>query len=333
MCDSNSTIFDDVFRTMLAKTPELIIPLINEIFDTEYPPDVTVTRYPNELYNRHKKRITDSHFRIEDTRYHGECQSTGDSSMHVRMLEYDTAIGLEYISCEKGEYHIHLPKSFVLYLTNTSKTSLPAINLHFADNSNILYHPKPVYLPDYSLEEIFQKNLIFLLPFYIIRYRSKNSSGHLIEGSEDFQHLMDDCRSIRYYLDTKLYTKDTADSRTRIIELSNRIINYIFADNDAVRKGLGDIMGGQVLELEVDRFIEAKNQAIQARDQAIQARNQAIQARDQAIQQERESSIRSLIQILHLKKVPRNEIAELLADNYRLEAEEVENYMSKYWGN
>ena len=324
MYDSNNTIFDDVFRTMLAKTPELIVPLINEVFDAAYPPDIPVTRYPSELYDRHKKRITDSHFKIQDTRYHGECQSTSDSNMHVRMLEYDTAIGLEYISREEGQYHIHLPRSFVLYLSNTSKTPLPSINLHFADNSSILYHPRPIYLPDYSLEEIFQKNLIFLLPFYIIRYRNKNSSDHLIEGSEDFQHLMDDCRSIRHYLDTKLYTKDTADSRTRIIELSNRIINYIFAENDAVRKGLGDIMGGQVLELEVDRLIEARDRAI---EQGIQ------QGFERGVSQERESSIRNLIQILHLKKCSRNEISGLLATNYQLSAEEVENYMSKYWEN
>ena len=30
---ANSTIFDDVFRTMLEKMPQLIIPLINEVFE------------------------------------------------------------------------------------------------------------------------------------------------------------------------------------------------------------------------------------------------------------------------------------------------------------
>lgn len=154
---------------MLTKIPELIIPLVNEVFDTSYPPDISITRYQNELYDHHQKKITDSHFGIAHIHYHAECQSTGDPTMHIRMLEYDTAIGLEYICCINGEFHISLPQSFVLYLSSTSRTILPSINLHFTNNCSVLYHPKPVYLPDYSLEKIFRKDLIFLLPFYIIR--------------------------------------------------------------------------------------------------------------------------------------------------------------------
>lgn len=35
-----STVFDDVYRTMVQKMPELMIPLINEIFHTDYPEDI-----------------------------------------------------------------------------------------------------------------------------------------------------------------------------------------------------------------------------------------------------------------------------------------------------
>ena len=33
----NNTIFDDVFRTMVEKIPQLAVPLINEVFHTSYP--------------------------------------------------------------------------------------------------------------------------------------------------------------------------------------------------------------------------------------------------------------------------------------------------------
>ena len=39
MASTNNTIFDDVFRTLIEKMPELTIPLINEIFGTAYPED------------------------------------------------------------------------------------------------------------------------------------------------------------------------------------------------------------------------------------------------------------------------------------------------------
>ena len=315
MTSSNNTIFDDVFRTMLTKIPELIIPLVNEVFDTSYPPDISITHYQNELYDHHQKKITDSHFGIAHIHYHAECQSTGDPTMHIRMLEYDTAIGLEYISCINGEFHISLPQSFVLYLSSTSRTVLPSINLHFTNNCSILYHPKPVYLLDYSLEKIFRKDLIFLLPFYIIRYRSKNSSGCIVQDSDDFRQLMDEYQSIKQYLTEKLYNERKENLYLTIIELSNKIIDYIFADNLPARKGLGDIMGGQVLELATDRLVEESIQKGIA----------------QGISQERESSIRTLIHFSRRNNIPRDSLIHQLTTEYHLSDDDVQQLIARYW--
>jgi len=231
------------------------------------------------------------------------------------MLEYDTAIGLEYISYINGEFHISLPQSFVLYLSSTSKTILPSINLHFTNNCSILYHPKPVYLPDYSLEKIFQKDLIFLLPFYIIRYRNKNSSGCIVQDSDDFQQLMDEYQSIKQYLTEKLYNEKKENLYLTIIELSNKIIDYIFADNLPARKGLGDIMGGQVLELATDRLVEESIQKGIVQGAAL----------------ERESSIRTLIHFSHKNNIPRDNLIQQLTTEYHLSDDQVQQLIARYW--
>ena len=44
----SSTIFDDVFRTMLEKMPQLAVPLINEVFGTSYPEYVKIIQKRNE---------------------------------------------------------------------------------------------------------------------------------------------------------------------------------------------------------------------------------------------------------------------------------------------
>ena len=235
--------------------------------------------------------------------------------MHIRMLEYDTAIGLEYISCINGEFHISLPQSFVLYLSSTSRTVLPSINLHFTNNCSILYHPKPVYLPDYSLEKIFRKDLIFLLPFYIIRYRSKNSSGCIVQDSDDFRQLMDEYQSIKQYLTEKLYNERKENLYLTIIELSNKIIDYIFADNLPARKGLGDIMGGQVLELATDRLVEESIQKGIVQGAAL----------------ERESSIRTLIHFSHKNNIPRDNLIQQLTTEYHLSDDQVQQLIARYW--
>lgn len=48
-------------------------------------------------------------------------------------------------------------------------------------------------------------------------------------------------------------------------ELISRIVEYSFSESKNIRKGLGEIMGGQVLELESDRLIKKGEQLGEAR--------------------------------------------------------------------
>lgn len=61
---ANNTIYDDVFRTMLEKMPQLAVPLINEVFGTEYPLDVEILQKRNEYQTKSGEIITDSHLQI-----------------------------------------------------------------------------------------------------------------------------------------------------------------------------------------------------------------------------------------------------------------------------
>ena len=85
---NNNTIFDDVFRTMIEKIPQLAIPLINEVFQTSYPEDVEIIQLRNEHHQENGEIITDSCLRIGRKLYHIECQSVDDTTMAIRMIEY-----------------------------------------------------------------------------------------------------------------------------------------------------------------------------------------------------------------------------------------------------
>ena len=91
----NNTIFDDVFRTMVEKIPQLAVPLINEVFQTSYPEDVEIIQLRNEHHQENGEIITDSCLRIGRKLYHIECQSVDDTTMAIRMIEYDFAIALD----------------------------------------------------------------------------------------------------------------------------------------------------------------------------------------------------------------------------------------------
>lgn len=168
---ADNTIFDDVFRTMLEKMPVLIIPVINEVFHTSYTKKDEIVQYRNEHHLPSGGITTDSYFRISDKLYHFECQSTADSSMSIRMIEYDFSIALEEASKSGDMYEMNFPHSCVIYLRHNSHTpDQLKVKVNLPDKTAFVYQIPILKVQEYTRHDIFQKKLLFFLPFYIMRY-------------------------------------------------------------------------------------------------------------------------------------------------------------------
>lgn len=252
---ANNTIFDDVFQTIKEKMPELTIPLINEVFGTNYSSDTAIIQGRNEHQTANGKIITDSYLIIGSHRYHLECQSTEDNTMILRMIEYDFAIGLEYAQKENGKYQIHLPHSCVIYLRGDNPSTSQNLDLILPDGRSIEYNVPIIRIDWYSIDEILAKQLTMLLPFYIMRYEHAQ-----LEDDDIRQHLHKEYVSIENYLEENYLQNGQEKSFRDIMELISKIADYIFSDAENVRKELGKIMGGKVLELESDRLIKQGEQ-------------------------------------------------------------------------
>ncbi len=250
----HNTIFDDVFRTMVQKMPQLLIPLINEIFDSNYSEDEVIQQLRNEYIEKFGKISTDSILLIQNKTYHIECQSTEDRTMAIRMFEYDFAIGLEQAVKREGLYEINFPESIVLYLRSSEApgTSLN-IKVNFPQGESIIYQIPLIRVQDYSRNTIFEKKLLFLLPYYILRYEN-----HLEEIASDDNKLatfLEDYRYIRIQLEKQLAEIDNSALYTDLMDLIIQISDYILRNKKQVREGVNKIMGGKVLELKSERLI------------------------------------------------------------------------------
>ena len=128
-----NTPYDDTFRTLLQDCPELVVPLINELFGTNYTGREVVVSNENEIFLRNpegkkEKRVTDSNLTLISLkgiskRYHLECQSTADGTMEIRMWEYDAQIALMEKEYRNGVLHVKFPDSAVIYLRSSKTTS------------------------------------------------------------------------------------------------------------------------------------------------------------------------------------------------------------------
>ena len=249
----NNTIFDDVFRTMIEKMSYLAVLLINEVFHTSYPEDVKITQLRNEHQQKDGEIITDSCLLIGKKMYHIECQSTDDTTMAIRMIEYDFAIAVENAEKQGRRYRIEFPRSCVLFLRSSGNTpDYLEADVIFPDGKTHVYSIPAIKMADYTKDHIFEKNLLMLLPFYIMRYEKKKHD--MRKNLELLQILLDEYDEIRINLEKELTETGKAELYTNLTKLIVKIADHIFEKEEDIRKGIGDVMGGKVLELESERL-------------------------------------------------------------------------------
>ena len=119
--------------------------------------------------------ITDSCLLIGKKMYHIECQSTDDTTMAIRMIEYDFAIAVENAEKQGRRYRIEFPRSCVLFLRSSGNTpDYLEADVIFPDGKTHVY-----INPSYKNGRLykgshFEKNLLMLLPFILCGMRKRN---------------------------------------------------------------------------------------------------------------------------------------------------------------
>ena len=249
-CGNFNTIFDDVFRTIAQKMPSLLIPLINEVFKTKYVEDQEIEQLRNEHYEKFGKVITDSIIRIGGRLYHIECQSKKDGDMALRMIEYDFAVALEHSSrMEDDILEIRFPESCVLYIRNHKDTpNCHEARVRFADGQSVTYKVPVIMAQDYTVDSIFEKRLLALLPYHILRYESflKSNSNNPKKVDKLLGDLEAICQRLLQIQETEMYSN--------LVNLIKQIADYVIPKENPVRERIGEVMGGQVLMLKSEEI-------------------------------------------------------------------------------
>ena len=260
-----STPYDDVFHTLLMECDDLVIPLINEIFHEDYTTDDRIIRSANEHYleqqgGNEEKRITDSLIWIIRTpkyssrKYHIECESSGmDGTILIRFFEYDAQIALDDGEVKDYELVVELPHS-ALMLLRSQKTDARKMKITIkAEGDQMSYEVRVLRLRDYGIEDIFQKKLYFLLPFLIF-----NSEKELEEINRDgakLEKLLKNYEGISARLEELAEAGELSYfSYVTLRDMTNRVVQHLARRYQNVTKGVGGIMGGQVLDFEAKRI-------------------------------------------------------------------------------
>ena len=261
-----ANIYDGAFRTILNDCRKLIIPVINEIFGETYTGEEEIQFFPNEHFidqqdEADKERITDTNFTVFGKipkKYHIECESSlPDGRITIRLFEYDAQIALDEGEVTEEILTVTFPNTAVLYLRTYKKTPDKMKYVIITPGGTVQYDVPIMKVQKYSLDDIFEKRLLMLIPFYIFSHENgfpeyNSNEQKLAELKAEYQEILERLDELEQHGVIGAFDKRT------IIELSGDVIKEIAQKYENVQKGVGDIMGGALIETSARRL---KNEA------------------------------------------------------------------------
>ncbi len=259
-----ANIYDGVFRTILNDCRKLIIPVINEIFGESYTGDEEIRFFPNEHFldqkdEADKERITDTNFTVFGKipkKYHVECESSlPDGRITIRLFEYDAQIALDEGEVTEETLTVTFPNTAVLYLRTYQKTPDKMKYVIVTPGGTVQYDIPIMKVQTYSLDDIFEKGLLMLIPFYIFSHEKgfpeyNSNERKLAELKTEYQKILEKLDELE-----QRGVIGAFDKRT-IIELSGDVIKEIAQKYENVQKGVGDLMSGALIETEARRILK-----------------------------------------------------------------------------
>ena len=163
------------------------------------------------------------------------------------MFEYGTQIALDEGETKGNVLEVEFPHATVLFLRSNSKTP-DKMRIHMKTPGGDVGYDIPVMKAQrYSLEEIFKKDLLFLIPFYIFTHESRLEEYN--NNPEKLELLKNEYEDIKNRLEElcKEYKID-AYTRCTISEMSEKVLTSLARKYENVKKGVKKVMGGQILE-------------------------------------------------------------------------------------
>lgn len=315
---ATNTPYDDVFRTLLNDCSPLIIPIINEIFGEHFSGQEKIVFSPNEHFlnqqgGNEKERITDTSFNIqgkETKKYHLECQSNADNSMLIRFFEYDTQIALDEGELRGNVLTVTLPHSAVLFLRCHASTP-DILKIKISTPGGTVEYDIPVMKSQrYTLDEIFEKDLLLLIPFYIFSHEKlfdeyEKDTLKLEILLKEYEHIKN---KLEDFMNQNIISEYI---RCTLIDMSNKVLEHIAAKYKSIKEGVKSVMGGKVLEYEAKTI---KREGIK-------------EGLEEGLKEGIKEGIKGTVSILRNLGIPRQTILSKIQEQYNLSPEASEKYL------
>jgi len=298
-------LFDLMFKRLMHLSSVAIVHFINGLFGTNHPPDSTVDYPKTESVTRNLGHfISDVLIVIAKTfTYHIEAQIDNDENMAVRVFEYDWQSGLLSKTVSGNVIDVKIPRSIVIYWETTKSTPKTVIlRLHFYDGTTFDYKVESFKFLDYTLKELEAKNLVILLPFYLLKLRKRVNAALKLPAAKSkakLSALSVELRKIEEELMSVLERSRKAgviseSDSLEILEHSGKMREELYSSYEEFMEEESMLL--KRLETHGKEWIAAREERDAAREEAKLAEQKAKlaeQEKDQLVKLEKQKSKQS----------------------------------------
>jgi len=162
---------------------------------------------------------------------------------------------LDESSIIENKLILDIPNAAILFLRSTKNTPASMEILMNYPGGVAKFDVPCLKMKNYSVKDIFERKLYFLIPFYIFTYES-----HFKEIDEDEEKLRlvkDEYRAICIQLDDALNEGLlTAFTMKTVMEMSEKVLEALAMKYSKIKEGVKSVMGGMVIEHEAKKILD-----------------------------------------------------------------------------
>lgn len=165
-------------------------------------------------------------------------------------------------------------------------------------------------LQGYDIDEIFEKNLLFLIPFYIFKHEKELEECD--RNADKLEVLKQEYEGIKKRLEEKTLCGEINEyTKCTIHDMSKKVLRNLAQKYENVREGVGLVMGGRILDYEAKTI---KNEGL--REGRNEGRNEG---RKETARNLIRAGKMSLEEIAECANLPLDELNALAAEESALE--------------
>ena len=265
---TNEQTYDAALGSMVTKLDSFVIPLINEAFGERNTDSAQIILRNNKHIIQRTdgslaRRESDAFIELYEVsnpnslkKYLFECEAWYDNSIVLRIAEYGSSIAIETAQMTDEGVILTHPNSAVIFLHPNRKIPERMKITHRAPNGEEMsYYVSAIQIKDYSVETIFRKRLLILLPFYLFRFA--NELKEMEENDARRKELSDTLTDINQRLETlKKQGTITEYQKRTTQELLLRVSERLTVGYQTIKKEVKEIMSGALARTLADEILE-----------------------------------------------------------------------------